>query len=408
MTYSQDPYGLNVSASGAAFECWLEGLEMGLSFDHSGIPELRRAVAHDPDFALAHVTLARQLMWHGFPKEALVHLTRAQTLKSTLTPREVSLIDVTDACLRYKPDAQARSLAHMETWPTDVFVFSFLVGPFGQLAFSGSPNWRQENVDLLKQVQHHWPEDDWWFLATSGFMLSETRDLNAAEKAVNRAMTLKGNGNCAHALSHFQLEKGALDEGQDFLAGWIAGDGKTSDMCHHLNWHAALIGFEKGALTTEILTALYGDVLDPEVSDPMPLTTFSDNASILWRCLLHDHPMPEKFWQGMWVYAEKHYPHTGFVFADIHKIMLAALSGSHDLFNKLDQEFCALENSITTDLLSGLNHGFWAFSQGQFSRCASSLKPLVQASVLLGGSNPQRKIVEETFTAACKRAGEDI
>ncbi|MBL4836955.1 MAG: hypothetical protein JKY34_05195, partial [Kordiimonadaceae bacterium] len=371
----------------------------------SGIPELRNAVAHDPEFALAHATLARQLMVHGFPKEALDHLNKAQALKSNITTREASLIDVTNASLRYEPDAKARSLAHMETWPTDVFVFSFLVGPFGQLAFSGSTHWRQENVDLLKRHQPQWPTDDWWFLATSGFMLSEIRDLSAAEKAVTRAFTLKGNGNCAHALSHLHLEQGALDEGKDFLTGWLSGDGKTSDMCHHLNWHRALIGFEKGEMTTEALTALYNTVLDPDVSDPMPLSTFSDNASILWRCLLHDHPMPEKFWQRMWVYAEKHYPHAGFVFADIHKIMLAALSGSTDLYKKLEQEFETLENSTTTRLLSGLNNSFWAYSQGQYSRCADTLKPLVQNSVLLGGSNPQRKIVEETFMAACKRAG---
>ncbi len=407
MAHSQDPYGLKITAEGMAASCWLEGLEMSLSFDNSGISPLSKAIEHDKDFALAHALLARQLAIHGFSQEWQPHLKAATSLVRSVTEREASLIDITESSLTFKPDTKAKTLAHLDKWPTDVIAFSYLVGPFGLLAFSGSHNWRQENVDLFDKYEHQWPENDWWFLTTQGFSLTETRDLKRAEKAVTKAWDIKGNGNCAHALSHYQIECGALEEGQSFLQKWLPKYGPSSDMCHHLHWHSAVIGFAQGSVSEQSIQSLYTEALDPKVSDPMPLSTFSDNASLLWRSVLNGFHMPEKYWQDMWAYAEKHYPFSGFVFADIHKIMLAALSQSPDLYKKLEADFREIPDATTSSLLSSLNQSFWAFTQSNYSMCKQILKPILEDSVLLGGSNPQRNVVIETYEAASKNASKE-
>ena len=104
-------------------------------------------------------------------------------------------------------------------------------------------------------------------------------------------------------------------------------------------------------------------------------------------------------------YADQHFPHVGFAFADIHKIILGALVGSKELSDKLSAGFKSMKSKDLSEMMLGLNRGFWAFSQGSYSDCANLLKPILHQSVLLGGSNPQRSVVEETYFAACNRAG---
>ena len=57
-------------------------------------------------------------------------------------------------------------------------------------------------------------------------------------------------------------------------------------------------------------------------------------------------------------------------------------------------------------LLSGLCDGFFAFTRRDYAAACSALQPILKDSVLLGGSNPQRRIVEETYIEACARLGD--
>jgi hypothetical protein len=50
--------------------------------------------------------------------------------------------------------------------------------------------------------------------------------------------------------------------------------------------------------------------------------------------------------------------------------------------------------------------GFNAFADADYASAVKILEPVLPASVLLGGSNPQRRVVEETFQAARQRASQ--
>ena len=400
---SLDQYGLEVSCKSTAFESWMTGFDTSFTFDSSGIEDLINAVNVDPNFALAHAPLGRQQLIHGYLEDGQRSISRAFSLTSSITEREASQINVLSAVTRYIPAALSMALKHIERWPLDIFVLALIVGPFGLLAFSSSSNWRNESLDLLKRNRRYYPENDWWYLTTLAFALAESGELSESETLAARAWEINPTGNCAHSLSHVHFEIGAFETGRSFLNEWMETYGQKSDMRHHLQWHTSLIDFEEGTVTPSLVMSRYQKELDPKISDPMPLTTFSDNASFLWRCKLHNIPFPEEFTLDTSIYSHKTFPNVGFAFADIHKIIVMALQNSPEPTQHLTSAFQQLESTETSLFFTALCKGFLAFSQEDYEIASTLLLPLVGKSVCLGGSNPQRRIVEETYLEACSR-----
>ena len=402
-----DHYGLEISSSGPAVDTWQAGLDASLAFDQSGIIELSEAVRLEPDFALAHVLLARQQMIYGQWQQGQQSLAMALSLSTKVSKREASQIDVTAKASSGDPKSLALAKAHLSQWPTDVFVFAQIVGPFGLLAFSGQSNWREQCLALLEQYATKFPANDWWFLSTLAFALAETGDLLNAENVAEHAWDIAKKGTCAHSLSHVHFELGALETGIEYINHWANECGGTkSDMCHHLRWHEALFNLELGNSDAGFMQTVYRQYLDPKVSDPMPLSTYSDNASLLWRCALSDYQVPAQFISATVSYGKQHFADVGFAFADIHTIVITALSKDKAVQNELLEKLYRLEDFQVKNLLVQLHNGMSAFANGDFTQSASLLKGTLDKSVGLGGSNPQRRIVEESYLAACMNAGD--
>ena len=399
----KDNYDLQLScSSAAACEAYIAGVDQSLRLDHPGISELKDAIAQDPDFALAHAALARQLQIHGFSAEVAGHLEQATALKSNASPREQSAVDVIVAAATFEDAALARAQGHIEEYPCDVLVLAHVVGPFGLLAFSGQASWREDNVVLLQALERSFPADDWWYLSSRSFLASEVGDLMGARKFAEHAWRLSENGNCAHSWTHLHFEERAIDEGMSFINEWAASSGTNSDMRHHLIWHLALLLRETGVETSELM-ALYERELDPRINDPIPLSTFSDNAALLWRCKLAGLEIPESVSEDLINYANKRYPQLGFSFADIHRVMSVALRNDRSQQDALIEALNQLAASEKTPLANAMlayAEGFCAFANGDFATAVARLKLTVSDSVLLGGSNPQRHVIEETYQAA--------
>ncbi len=402
----QDQYGLSLSCcSDEAGEAYVTGIDDALRLDRPGIEPLRRAISLDPDFALGHAALARQLQIHGFSGEVHDHLQRAVKLKPGATPRERASIDVVVSAATFQPDALALAGAHIKAFPNDVFVLAHVLGPFGLLAFSGQRDWREKNVELIDSLRGSFPEDDWWFTSSLAFLAAEVGDLAAARQYAEHAWSLDENGNTAHSIAHLHFEEGELQQGKRFIREWIANHGHASDMRHHLVWHLALLQREEGADASEMLE-IFARELDPKINDPMPLSTFSDNASLLWRCQLSGLQVPADAIAELVAYGERHYPNTGFVFADVHRVMAAGLAGEE----QQDELLASLvRRTIETGsrecaVMQSIAEGFFAFAKGDFHAASNLLQPVLADSVLLGGSNPQRRIVAETCSAATSAA----
>ena len=396
-----DEYGLDVSTSRDSLNYWILGLNESLSFDNSGIENLTKSVNLNSEFALGFACLARQQMIHGMKEHSRVSLHRAIELKPATTERESSQISVLQAVMEFNNNALQLALSHIAKWPIDVFVFSMIVGPFGLLAFSGKPNWRQLCVDLMLKHQHHWPKNNWWYLTTLAFSYAEIGALELAEPLAEHAWDLNKTGNCAHTLSHVHFELGSFNKGEHFINDWMATYGSESDMRHHLNWHSALIKFDQCSSSTEYLTELFSSELSPKKHDPMPLTTYSDNASLLWRSMLHNMTITDKFVNEIISYGEEHYEQTGFSFADLHSILCILL-----VENDISRSTKIEQYKQSSDhIISSCATGFEQFMQQDYKQSEKSLKSVIASNDLLGGSNPQRRIIEETYLEACIRSG---
>ncbi len=124
----KDNYDLEVTCSSdAALLAYLAGIECALRFDAPGISELTEAITEDEDFALAHATLARQLLIHGLRRESAHHMKKALALSANVSPREQAAIDVIERACRADPQAIKLARQHVATWPQDVFVLSHLL-----------------------------------------------------------------------------------------------------------------------------------------------------------------------------------------------------------------------------------------------------------------------------------------
>ena len=406
-----DLYGLDVSATGPAVDAWQEGLLAGFSFDNSGIEQHSRALELAPDFALGHATLARQFQIHGQREAAHASLAKACSLDAHINEREASQINVIRASMQFQTDTLDLALAHIERWPLDITVFSMVVGPFGLLAFSGRESWRDDCLALQQKYRQVWPNEDWWYQSALGFALAEAAgpdnpvQLGAALEEAERAWQTKATGNCAHTLSHVYHERNEIDEARAFLQEWCASHGQSSDMRHHLVWHDTLYELDSGTADAVALTALYQREFDPAVADPMPLTTFSDNASFLWRCCLHDATLDAHFAQQTLAYAEEHFPSLEFGFAAVHRILITALLGSDAELKTLTEAIGDLKGNRNASYFEQLLAGAIAFTQRDFDKSQAIFEPLVAHTVLMGGSNPQRSIVQQTYERAKELAG---
>lgn len=403
----KDNYDLEVTCSSdAALQSFLAGLSNALSLDQSGIDEFEDAIAQDDEFALAHAALARQFFIHGQSGASARHFEVAIACAGQVTARECSAIEITAAGVSGDPQATARAHTHIQEFPQDIFVLSQLVGPFSLLAFSGNPDWGRQCTTVLDDTRRHYSDDDWWHLTSRGFFAAESGELAQSRTLCERAWSIKENGNCAHSLAHLHFEACAIDEGRAFIDEWVNDYGGESEMRHHLIWHACLLALENGAGTDEVLS-IYAQELDDKVCDPTPLETLSDNASLLWRCFLSGAEIPQSIREGLFKYIERKFGHTGFAFADLHRSIGTALNPEDSHHTKLENALREVAEKSESGAAICVQHtarAIGAFVNQDYISATETLEPILTDTVLLGGSNPQRRIIEETYVEACIRA----
>ncbi|MBL0375461.1 hypothetical protein JJB09_25980 [Rhizobium sp. KVB221] len=401
-----DSYGYALAADPAAVPHFLAGLADALSFDASGIPALEASVAADPGFPLAHAFLGRQQFIHGQRASGRAAMKRALTLNAASTKREASTVRLLDLAMEDREAALVGALEHLENWPCDVIVFSLLIGPFGLFSSSGRRDWREVSLALMEHYRSALPADDWWFVSNLSFSQAEAGQSAQALETGQYALALKETGLAVHSISHAQLELGMKDEGLRFAHNWLAGSGGNSDMRHHINWHAAVFEFDLKTGDAGHLHRHFADRMSAAVCDPMPLSTFSDNASFLWRMALRGIVPPPETVAETLAYMDRHFAFSGFAFADLHRIAITALDGGVDRKDALARDLrrqCEQEGTETGQLLVTLCDAFFAFAEGRYRAATALLAPALDGAVLLGGSNPQRRLVADTFEAANAR-----
>ena len=194
----KDRFDLPVTcAAAAAVEDYMAAIDLLLSAWPGAEVLLDRALAADPEFALAHIARARLLQLQARMPEAKAAAGRARWLADRITARERRHINAIALSIDGAAgDALAIVRAHALKYPRDALPLSLALGVFGLLGFSGRRDHHEAQLALLEELAPHW-DNDWWFLGYLGWATSKPARLrgvprwSSARSPPTRAMPMR-------------------------------------------------------------------------------------------------------------------------------------------------------------------------------------------------------------------------
>jgi len=406
----EDRYGLSLSTtSPEAAAAYREGMDLLLSAWTGAAEAFERAIAADPDFALAHIARGRI---HTFYQQGDVARTKAALARELVarsgSEREKSHVETLALAIEGNlPAALASTLKHIDAWPRDAIVMSLPMGAFGLFAFSGMADHDQARVDLCGRYAHHYG-DDWWYLYNHGWALTENNDVGKGRAMTERSFALReANANAVHALLHAMFEDGSVDDADRLVDRWIGTYDRAGILHGHLRWHQALGALEYGDSARAL--KIYAEVLQPSVTHAPPLNAVTDGASLLWRLQAYGHPVPDGLWSEADAYAQRAFPRSSIPFADVHMALFAAATRNSAA---LEERLAVIEKRLAEGKLPAgpvvptLFRAMSAFAEGDYRGCVARLSPVLDEVVRIGGSHAQRTLVEDTFIVALMKSGE--
>jgi len=405
-----DRYGLPLSTSSAtARDAYIAGVDCLLSAAHGDQAQLDRAVATDPDFALAHAALARARFLMANVSGARQSAARARELAPKVTPREQSHIDALCLAIEGNPvGAFAATRTHLVQHPRDAMVASPATGVFGLIGFSGRQGREPEQVEFLEALKPHLA-DDWWFQAVYAFALEEHGRLDEALELIERSMaTNPKNAHGAHIKAHVLYEMGEDRTALDYLDAWLPTYEREGLMHCHISWHVALFALMLG--DPERAWQVYQAQVHPGGAWGPALNVATDAPAFLWRAELAGHGRKPALWNEVHAYGQKSFPRPGIAFVDVHRALASVAAGDREgiaaYVAELEQR-AASGRSPAGDVVPRLANGLSAYGDGDWAKAIAILEPALAETVRIGGSRAQRDLIENTLLAAYLKAGRE-
>ncbi|MBR1121613.1 tetratricopeptide repeat protein [Bradyrhizobium lablabi] len=406
----QDRYGLGLSTvSAEAADAYREGVDLLLAGWPGGAEAFERAVAADPDFALAHIARGRI---HTFYQQGEAARKKAalarQLVAKNGSERERTHVETLALAIEGQiPAALACALGHLEAHPRDAMVMSLPMGAFGLFAFSGMADHDQARVDLCGRHAHAYG-DDWWFLTMHGWALTENGDVKRGRPMTQRGFDQRrANAHAAHALLHAMFEDGSVADADALVTGWIPSYDRSGILHGHILWHQALGALEHGDAARAL--AIYADVLTPSATKAPPLNAVTDGASLLWRLSAYGHAVPDNLWAEADAFAQAAFPKSSIPFADVHMALFAAATRNQAA---LEERLAVVEKRLADGKLPAgpvvprIFRAMTAFAEGRHDACVGALEPVLGEVVRIGGSHAQRELIEDTFIVALMKSGD--
>jgi len=398
-----DRYGLSLStASAAARDAYVEGSDRALTFYPGAAEAYDRAIATDPNFALAHAGKAQVLLRQGNAAAARIALAAAKAMTAGLSEREASHIALFDLALAGRTDTAIDAMyAHLTAWPRDALVVSTGANPNGLLGGSGRIGQKHLIAALMENLAPHYGDDP-WFLSYHAMALSEDGRLAAARPVIEKSVAANpNNAHGAHGFAHVCYESSEPETARAYLASWLSTYPRDGFFYGHLSWHLSLCELQLGNWVEA--RRLYQDAIALDRHSGGPQQKMSDGAAFLWRSELAGYPRDDTSWRALHDYANSALPRPGSGLADLHVILAQAVMGDGaGLEARAHQmEELAREGRYPSgSYLPALARGFAAFERGDFSAAIEALAPLAAESERIGGSRAQHDLIEFTLLKA--------
>jgi tetratricopeptide (TPR) repeat protein len=402
-----DQYDLPLSTnSAAARDAYVHGYELALTLYPGAIEAFDRALAADPDFALAHAGKAQVLMREGKAAAAREALAAAKDVTADFSAREAGHIEFFDLAFAGRTDAAIAALyTHLARWPRDALLVASATNPNGLIGGSGRVGQKHQIAELMDSLAPHYG-DDYWFLAYHATALSEDGQLAAARPKIERSVALnQRNAHAAHGFAHVCYESGNPDAGRDFLSSWLATYPREGAFHGHLSWHLALFELEAGHWSEAL--SVYQDAIALERHSGGPQQKMTDGAGFLWRSELAGHPRDNVAWRTLYDYGKSALPRPGAGLADLHVILTQAVmrdDAALDARVQQMEELARERRYPSGSYLPALSRGFVAFERGDFSAAIAALAPFAGESERIGGSRAQHDLIEFTLLRAYLKA----
>jgi tetratricopeptide (TPR) repeat protein len=403
-----DRYGLSLStASQAARDAYVEGADCILSAAVGPEAHLERALAADPDFALAHIALARAKFLGAQVPQARTAAARARELATRATPREQSHVNALALGIEGKAaDALAAIREHVALFPRDAMALAPATGVFGLIGFSGRQQREAELLELLRGLAPHYGAD-WWFLGVLAFAACECGRLDEAWDLIEQSLgSNPRNAHGAHIHVHVLYEKGEPERASRYFEGWMPGYAKEGLLHCHLSWHAALLALELGK--PERAWEVYRADVHPGGAWGPPLNVATDAPAFLWRSELAGQARRPELWREVHGFVGRSFPKAGLALVDVHRAVACAATGDSA---GLEQLLGELRERLAAGMLPAgqvaqtLAEAFAAFARSDWDAAVALFEQALPETVRIGGSRAQRDLVEHTLVAAYLRAG---
>lgn len=397
----QDRYGNTLSTtSAAARDAYVEAVDLFLSAQAGVDTAFERAIAADPGFALAHVSLARFRQASGDGRGAKAAMAPVASLQAGLTGREAAHVDAFSKLIGGDgPGAYAAIRSHLLEFPRDAMIAQTCMGVFGMIGFSGQHGREAEQLAFTTSLAPHYG-DDWWFLCQHAFAKVEAGQTAPAMAMIQKSFALnQKNANAAHIHAHVQYEAGETKAGYAFVDEWRKSYGKGGMLHCHISWHVALWALEHGD------EAKMWQVLDTDVAPGTTwgpaLNVITDTASLLYRAKVAGVDIPTARWVDLSKFAQKIFPKPGIAFGDAHAAIAHAFAGETDALNRLKTDAAGPAG----DLVRRLAEAFEAIAAERWDDAILHLTPAMAEHERLGGSRAQRDLLEYAYLNALLKQG---
>lgn len=396
----QDHYGNPLSTSSTqARDAYIDGIDRTLAGLEGPAEQFEKAIQADPNFAMAHIALARHHQVWG-NRDALKAPLDAANVAAKLTPQEASHINAFTLLMTGKlADGYSAIRAHLIDYPRDTLVAQTCTGVFSLIGFSGQPGREPELLAFTTSLAPHYG-DDWWFNAQHAFSQMEAGQTGPAAATIETAIAGNPrNANAAHIKSHLHYENGETEAGFQYLKDWLPSYSREGILHCHLNWHVALWALEQD--DTDHMWAIVDEEMAMDTTLSPSLNVITDTASILYRAERKGVEIPAARWHQVSAYASQKFPKPGLAFADVHAALAHAMAGNSEALTKIIEG----AKGPAGDIVKSLSLAFQAIAAQSWPEAETYLSVALQDHARIGGSRAQRDMIEFAMASTLMRQG---
>jgi tetratricopeptide (TPR) repeat protein len=410
----QDLHGLPITTTPEAGAAFNRTVVAYLKYKVDAPEYLKRTLAADPEFALAHCLKGyfAMLSYNQASVPRAVEAARvARAHGAGATPRERAHVDALEAWIASDLDRMIATWeAILAEHPTDVLALrlahfnNFWLGRPREMAASVervSPKWGRELPGYGT------------LLSCRAFALEECGDYIGAEPAGRAAVEIDpADVWGTHAVAHIMEMQGRHEEGIAWLdqleRHWVGGN----NLLHHLWWHRALYHLERGQ-HAEVL-ALYDrrfrDLASPLTQmQPDLYIDVQNAASMLFRLERRGVDVGDR-WTEIADKAEARVGDCLSAFTLPHWMMALAATGREETAKRMLEGMHAFARNSTTvgrlvaEIAIPICEAVLAHRRGESARAVALMRPVLGEMYRLGGSHAQQDVLEQLFLDAAVKA----